>query len=89
MFSITTMVASTIMPIPMARPPRDMRLALMPNCSIRMNVRRIENGSDSATITEDRRLPRNTASTITTSMRPCQSAVVTVLVARATKPACS
>jgi GTP-binding protein len=56
---------------------------------ISRNVRRMEKGRASATTTEERRFPRKSASTATTRRSPCQSAVVTVPVARSTRPDCS
>ena len=64
MFSTMTMVPSTIMPMAMARPPNDIRLADMPKRRIPMNATSTEKGIDNATTTLARTPPMKTSSTI-------------------------
>ena len=58
-FSTTTTAPSTIMPIPMARPARDMRLAERPASSINTNAMSIVSGIETTTTTAGRHSPRN------------------------------
>ena len=77
-FSTTTTAASTNMPMAMASPPSDMRLADTPNTRIRINVPSTDSGKISATVNAARRLPSNTTSTASTSNTASPSACSTV-----------
>ncbi len=83
-----TMVPSTIMPIAMARPPKDIRLAEMPKSRIPMKATSTENGIAKATTTLARAPPMKTGSTSTTSPMPISSAIVTVRTAASTRLFC-
>ncbi len=78
-FSVTTMVPSTTMPMAMASPPSDIRLAVTSAMSIRMNAISAVSGSDSATVSAARRFQRKMNSTAITSSPPKNSADETVL----------
>ena len=82
-------VPSPSMPIEMAMPPSDIRLAEMPAMRMQMTANRAQNGSASDTTNDDRKFPRKTASTAITSRPPCHNAVVTVPLALVTSSACS
>ncbi len=58
-FSTWMMVASMIMPIEMASPPRDIRLAESPTRRIMRKVKRIESGRARTTMNAPRKLRRN------------------------------
>jgi len=57
MFSTITTVASTIMPMLMAKPPSDIRFAERPEYHIKMKATSIPNGIAAAVISELRKLP--------------------------------
>jgi hypothetical protein len=82
-FSTTTTAASTSMPMAIARPPRLIRLALMPVARIRMKVPSAASGSVIATTSAARSSPRNSSSSTTTSTAASSRASVTVPTARA------
>ena len=82
MFSTTTTAASTSMPMAMARPPRLMRFALMPDWPMRMKVASAASGSVTATTSAARKLPRNKSSSTTTRTMASSSARDTVPTAR-------
>ena len=64
------MVPSTIMPMAIARPPRDMRLAEMPNQPMPRVAKSTENGMERATTRLGRTLPMNRTSTSVTRTMP-------------------
>ena len=88
-FSTTTRVPSTIMPMAMARPPRDMRLAEMPNQPMPRVAKSTEKGMERATTRLGRALPMKTISTTVTRTMPCTRASVTVATQAATRVFCS
>ena len=69
------MVASMIMPMEIARPPSDIRLASRPTARITMKVSSAESGRAKMTTRAPRTLHRNRASTTRTSTEPSASAV--------------
>jgi hypothetical protein len=69
------------MPIAMASPPSDIRLAEIPNTFIRIKAKKTENGIEAATTILGRRPPMNTRRTRATRATPCTSASMTVLTA--------
>ncbi len=81
-FSTWMMVASMIMPMEMASPPRDMRLAEMPERRIRMKVKRVERGRARMTMNAPRKLRRNRYRMKITRSEPIKRASVTVETAR-------
>ena len=66
------------MPMAMATPPRDIRLALMPRIRMEIKANPTENGIDRTTTRLGRQPPRKTNTTNATSSAPCHKAVVTV-----------
>ncbi len=76
MFSITTMAPSTMMPKSIA--PSDSRLAGILKWCIRMNAVSSDSGIVMATMIAARGLPRNSSSTIDTSVMPSMSVLPTV-----------
>ena len=62
-FSTMTTAPSTIMPMPMARPASDIRLAERPNCCMPMNAISIASGKATITTSAERSSPRNRNST--------------------------
>ncbi len=89
MFSTITMDPSPSIPMATAIPPRDIRLAETPVSFMRIMAVSAEKGSARATISDDLRLPRNSASVKRTSRAPKISAELTVRVALSTSSACS
>ena len=85
MFSTTTTAASTSMPIAIARPPSDIRLADKPHCCMSTKVASADSGRIKATTSAARRLPRNSSSSTSTSTMASCSALVTVPTARPTR----
>ncbi len=77
-FSTTTTEPSTISPIAIARPPRDIRLAESPTRFITMNVASGVSTRVATTMSDERTSPRNRKSTITTRMMPSISTFTTV-----------
>ena len=77
-------VASMTMPMEMARPPSDIRLASRPMTRITMKVSSADSGSARITTSAPRTLQRNSASTTSTSTDPSASAVSTVRVLAST-----
>ena len=84
-FSTMTMEASPSMPMAMAIPPRDMRLAERPISPMKITATRAHTGRASATMKALRRLPRKRTSTISTRNAPCNRALLTVPVALSTR----
>ena len=84
MFSTTTTAASTSMPMAIARPPSDIRLALMPNRRIMMKVNSTDSGRIKATVSAARRLPSIMINTSSTRMTASPSAFSTVHTAAVT-----
>ena len=77
-FSIITTEPSTIMPMAMANPPRDMRFADMPIHCMAINVVRAATGSVAATIRALLILPRKRKRMTTTRIPPSSRAFVIV-----------
>ena len=88
-FSTTTTAPSTIMPMAMAIPPSDIRLAEMSKNFMARKVKPTENGIDSATTRLGLNPPINANSTSATRIMPCSSALITVLTAALTRVAWS
>ncbi len=86
-FSTMTMVPSTSMPMAMARPPRLIKLAVIPSTPIPRVAKSSEKGMARATTALGRRPPMNTRSTRATRPTPCTRASVTVATHRATRVA--
>ncbi len=61
------------MPMAMARPPRDIRLAGIPTTRVRIKAKNTENGMAMATTRLGRSPPMNTSRTNATSTMPCTS----------------
>ena len=59
MFSIVTVASSTRMPTASDRPPSVMRLMVSPSAASAMSEQRTESGIETAMISVERRLPRN------------------------------
>jgi hypothetical protein len=74
-----TMVASTIIPMAMAKPPSDIRFAPMPRIHIEMNAKKIEKGIDNATTMLARNPPMKISSTPATRSTPKTRESMTVL----------
>ncbi len=74
-FSTTTTDPSTIMPIAMAKPPRDMRLAVRPALPMTMNVTSGVRTRVAVTIKALRTLPRNRKRMTTTRTIPSTNAL--------------
>ena len=87
-FSTMTMVPSTIMPMAMAMPPSDMRLAERPNRCIASVANSTEKGMARATTTLGRKPPMKVSRISTTSTMPCTSACVTVVTDDSTRVFC-
>ena len=81
MFSTITIAPSTSMPIPIAMPPRDMRLAEIPNNRIPIMAIRAQRGNERATIKAHLRFPKKTTRVSTTNKAPNANAFFTVHVA--------
>lgn len=73
-FSIITTAPSTIIPVPTARPPRDMRLAESPVRSMSRNAMSIERGTAETATSADRTSPRKRNRTTMTSTPASSSA---------------
>ena len=84
-FSTTTTAASTSMPIAMARPPSDIRLAVSPYQRISTKVPKADSGRITATTSAARSWPRKINSSNSTKAIASSSALLTVLTARSTK----
>ena len=69
-FSTSTTAPSTIIPVPMAKPASDIRLAETPNCCIRMNAISIASGKVTITTMAERNSPRNRNKMTATRMAP-------------------
>ena len=79
-FSTSTTAPSTIIPVPMARPASDIRLAETPNCCcIRMNAISIASGKVMITTMAERNSPRNRNRMTATRMAPSTSELSAVL----------
>ena len=81
-FSTTTTAASTSMPMAIARPPKLIKLALMPTRRISKKVPSAASGSITATTSAARSSPRNRSSRMTTSTVASSKALSTVPTAR-------
>ena len=77
-FSTMTTAPSTIMPMPIARPASDIRLADRPAWPIPMKAISIANGNVMTTTTAERRSPRNRNRMIATRIEPSTKARVAV-----------
>ena len=77
-FSTWMMVASMIMPMQMASPPSEMRLAVRPALFMTVKVSRAESGRARMTTNAPRTLLRKRKRMMTTRMDPTRSAPVTV-----------
>ena len=89
MCSIITTEPSTIMPMAMASPPRDMRLADTPQWAMAMRARPMDMGTEMSTRKVARRLSRNSMSTTTMSTKASSRALATVCTAWSTSSAWS
>ena len=78
MFSTITTAPSTIMPMPMASPPSDIRFALSPYHFIMMKAKSAASGSTSVTMIALRTSASRMMSTMRTKIAPSWSALVTV-----------
>ena len=84
-FSVITTAPSTIMPMPMASPASDIRLADSPACSLKMKAISIASGKAVITTMAERNSPRNRNSTTATRMAPSIKAISAVDTASSTK----
>ena len=78
MFSTITTVASTIMPMLIAKPPSDMRFAESPAYHIRMKATSMQKGIAAAVMNELRKLPSSRTRITSTSASPSISDSTTV-----------
>ncbi len=78
MFSTITTVASTIMPMLMARPPSDVRFADRPEYHISMNATSMQKGMAAAVISEPRNSPSSSTRINSTNASPSISDLTTV-----------
>src|SRR5690625_5623106 len=85
MFSTTTTEPSTTIPMAIAKPPSDMRLAEIPNHFMAINARHTEKGIDRATTRLGRQPPIKASNTIATKAMTCSSALDTVEHAASTR----
>ena len=83
-FSTTTTEPSTIRPIAIAKPPKDIKLAEMPSWFMTINVINGVIISVQTTIRLERISPRNSTKVMTTSTMPSKSTWVTVPSAEST-----
>ena len=83
-FSVITTAPSTIMPMPMAKPASDIRLADRPASPMKMKAMSMAIGSAAITTMAERNSPRNKNRTIATRMEPSISARSAVLTASST-----
>ena len=81
MFSTITTEPSTIIPMAMASPPRDIRFADTFQYAIPINARPIEMGTEISTRSIARRFIKNRVRMITIKTKACKSARVTVATA--------
>ena len=88
-FSTKTMAPSTSIPMAMARPPRDIRLAESPNLRMPRKARAMEKGMARATTTLARKPPVKSIRTAMTSTMPWPRAEVTVEIQASTRLFCS
>ncbi len=84
-FSTITTAPSTIMPMPIASPASDIRLAERPAWRMPMNAISMASGSAMTTTNALRHSPRNRNSTIATRIAPSTSARVAVPTAASTR----
>ena len=84
-FSTITTAPSTIIPIPIAKPASDMRLADSPAWPMPMNAMSIASGKVTITTMAERSSPRNRNRTIATRIEPSTSARVAVPTALLTR----
>ena len=84
-FSTTTTEPSTMMPMAIAKPPKDIRFAEIPCCPMTMKVINGVRISVATTITELRTSPRKTKSTTITRMMPSTSTFATLSSAASTR----
>ena len=84
-FSTMTTAPSTIMPMPIARPASDIRLADSPTWPMPMNAISIANGSVTITTSAERNSPRNRNNTTATRSEPSTSARTAVSTALLTR----
>ena len=85
MFSTITTALSTRIPIEMASPPSDIRLAVIPNRYIGRNAPITVSGRINPAVSALRQLAKNNASTTSTKTMPSASAASTVATARPIK----
>ena len=83
-FSTITTAPSTIMPMPMARPASDIRLADMPTRHMQMKANSIASGKVTMTTMAERNSPRNRNRITATRIEPSISALVEVFSALST-----
>jgi hypothetical protein len=83
-FSTITTAPSTIIPMPMARPASDIRLADMPKRCIMMKAKSIASGSVTITTMAERNSPRNRNRITATRIEPSIRALVDVFSALST-----
>ena len=77
-FSVITIAPSTIIPMAIATPPKDIRLAPIPKMCMAIKAKPTEKGMDNTTTKLGRQPPRKIKTTIATNKAPCHKAVVTV-----------
>ena len=85
MFSTMTTDESTRMPMAIASPPKDIRLAEIPNCRMMIKEPSTVKGSTVPTVMAERRLPKNNKSTISTRITAWAKAPSTVPTAFSTR----
>ncbi len=88
-FSTSTILASTIIPIAIASPPKDIKFTERPRKCIPINATIIEKGIERATTILGRTEPINIININATRIIPCIKASVTVLTADSTNVFCS
>ena len=84
MFSTTTTAASTSMPMAIARPPSDIRLADSPHWCMSTKVASADSGRIKATTRAARRLPKSSSNSTSTRAMASARALLTVPTARST-----
>jgi len=83
-FSTITTAPSTIMPMPMASPASDIRLAERLKCCISRKAISMASGRVTITTSAERTSPRNRKSTMATRIEPSTSALSAVFMAFST-----
>ena len=74
------MELSTIMPIPTTRPPKLIKLIVMPNTLIKTKAANTDKGMETATIIAARQSPKNSSSTNMEIANPCSREETTFMI---------